>query len=111
MNNSLRLISIKQTDADTLNMSWDDGHVSPFTLRYLRDECPCAECKGETVLLHAFHPSPQAEKPGRYALKSIVPVGNYAIQIRWGDGHETGLYAWDYLREICPCDECFQRKN
>jgi DUF971 family protein len=111
MSKSPRVISIKQTDADILNMSWDDGHVSPFTLRYLRDECPCAECKGETVLLHTFHPSPQTEKPGRYAVKSIVSVGNYAIQITWGDGHETGLYAWDYLREICPCDECFQRRN
>ncbi len=111
MSNAPRVISIKQKDADILNMSWDDGHLSPFTLRYLRDECPCAECKGETVLLHTFHPSPQPEKPGRYALKSIIPVGNYAIQITWGDGHETGLFAWDYLREICPCDECFQRRN
>lgn len=103
--------SIKQTNAETLVMTWDDGHVSPFHLRYLRDECPCAGCKGETVLLHTFHPSPQPEMPGRYTLKSITPVGKYAIQAVWGDGHETGLYAWDYLRAICPCAECSEKRK
>jgi len=106
----MTLTSIKQTNPETLVMTWNDGHVSPFPIRYLRDECPCAGCKGETVLLHSFHPSPQPEMPGRYALKSITPVGNYAIQVVWGDGHDTGLYAWDYLRSICPCDECAQTR-
>ena len=36
----------------------------------------------------------------------IVPVGNYAIQPEWSDGHHTGLYTWTYLRGLCPCDEC-----
>ena len=103
--------SIKRTDANTLVMTWDDGHVSPYLLTYLRDECPCAGCKGETVLLHSFHPSPQPELPGRYTLQSVTPVGNYAIQVVWGDGHDTGLYAWDYLRDICPCDECMKKRK
>ena len=107
----MRVTSIKQTSADILTMTWDDGHVSPFTLHHLRDECPCAGCKGETVLLHTFQPSPQAELPGRYDVKSISPVGSYAIQIVWGDGHDTGLYAWDYLRELCSCDECAKERN
>ncbi len=107
----MQIKSIKQTSAEVLTMGWDDGHVSPFTLRLLRDECPCAECKGETVLLHSFHPSPQPEKPGRYAVKSITPVGNYAIQFSWGDGHETGIYAWGYLRDICPCAECVKKRS
>jgi DUF971 family protein len=107
----MRVISVKQTSTDIVTMTWDDGHVSPFTLRHLRDECPCAGCKGETVLLHTFHPTPQPEVPGRDALKSISPVGSYAIQIVWGDGHDTGLYSWDYLREICTCDVCRGKKN
>ena len=111
MRETVRVTSIKQSGNDLLSMAWSDGHVSPFPLRYLRDECPCAECKGETVLLHTFHPSPQPEKPGRYDIRSITPVGSYAIQMLWGDGHETGLYAWDYLRDICPCDECKKQRE
>jgi DUF971 family protein len=107
----MRVISVKQTSANILTMTWDDGHKSQFTLVHLRDECPCAGCKGETVLLHTFQPSPQPELPGRYALKSISPVGSYALHIVWGDGHDTGLYAWDYLRSICPCDDCAKEKN
>jgi DUF971 family protein len=33
-------------------------------------------------------------------------VGRYAIRFTWNDGHQHGIFAWDYLREICPCDEC-----
>ena len=36
----------------------------------------------------------------------MVPVGNYAIQPEWKDGHHTGLYTWPYLRGLCPCAEC-----
>ncbi|HEY1266366.1 MAG TPA: gamma-butyrobetaine hydroxylase-like domain-containing protein [Candidatus Binatia bacterium] len=37
-----------------------------------------------------------------------MPVGNYAIMFRWGDGHETGIYTFQYLRSLCPCEECKQ---
>jgi len=40
-----------------------------------------------------------------YFIKQLVPVGNYAIQPQWDDGHQTGLYTWDYLRFLCPKDE------
>jgi DUF971 family protein len=36
----------------------------------------------------------------------ISPVGNYAIQIVWSDGHSTGIYSFDLLRKICPCEKC-----
>ena len=91
-------------------MTWDDGHISPFPLTYLRDQCPCAECKGETVLLHSYQPIRREEKPGRYELKGMHVVGNYALQIIWGDGHDTGLYSWQYLRGACPCNECSSRR-
>ena len=37
---------------------------------------------------------------------SVEPVGNYAIRINWSDGHSTGIYSWEHLRQICPCPEC-----
>jgi DUF971 family protein len=45
-------------------------------------------------------PVVQPQRPGKYDLKSIAPVGSYAIQLSWGDGHATGLYSWDYLRQL-----------
>lgn len=96
----MRPTSIKQTDNNTITFTWDDGLVTPFTIQQLRDECPCASCKGETVLLYQYSPGARRQLPGHYDLKSIEPVGSYAVQITWGDGHGTGLYSWDYLRNL-----------
>ena len=46
-----------------------------------------------------------------YELVRIVPVGHYAIQPEWSDGHHTGLYTWAYLRGLCPCAECRAAAN
>lgn len=96
----MRPLSIKQTGNDTVTFTWDDGLVTPFLIHILRDECPCAECKGEQVLMHQILPVVQPKRPGHYDLKSVVPVGSYAVQIVWGDGHGTGLYSWEYLRNL-----------
>lgn len=92
--------SIKQSPDGELTVIWDDGATTHTTARRLRDGCPCAECKGETILLHEYAPVEKPRQPGHYDIASIVPVGNYAIQITWGDGHATGLYAWNYLRSL-----------
>ena len=46
------------------------------------------------------------QPPGPVEPASIAPVGNYAISFAWTDGHSTGIYRFDFLRQICPCDEC-----
>ncbi|MGD0591155.1 MAG: DUF971 domain-containing protein [Bacteroidota bacterium] len=89
-----------------LSIQWDDGHATIISLRTLRDHCPCAGCQGETVLLKTYTPKPQPQLPGRYNLIGIQQVGHYAIQISWGDGHSTGIYTWDYLRNLCECSSC-----
>lgn len=88
-------------------LTWDDGHEGPISLRALRDACPCAGCKGETVLFRTYVP-PEADTsaPGRYVLKGAVPVGSYALKLIWGDGHEMGMYTWEHLRSLCECSEC-----
>ena len=96
----MRPTAIKQTDNETITMQWDDGMTTAYPISFLRDECPCAGCKGETILLHEILPVVQPKLPGHYVLKGITPVGSYAIQISWGDGHATGLYSWEYLRKI-----------
>jgi DUF971 family protein len=92
--------SIKRGSDGILTLVWDDGVTTQCTAERLRDACPCAECQGETVLLHTYKPVPQLHVAGHYDITAIVPVGSYAVQVTWGDGHATGLYTWNYLRQI-----------
>lgn len=95
----MRPKQIKIVDKDKLSLKWDDDRSSQFSLKYLRDECPCAGCKGETILFKTFRPpKPTMLSPEMYKVKSIDVVGDYAIQIGWRDGHNTGIYSWEYLK-------------
>lgn len=93
-------IQITLSQPDTLSLKWDDGIVTEIPLRVLRDNCPCASCQGETVLLKTYTPTRQPELPGKYILKGAQQVGYYALQAVWGDGHQTGIYTWDKLRSL-----------
>jgi DUF971 family protein len=98
-----------------ISIDWADKHHSEFPLAYLRDECPCASCTGShgTEPQKSSYGAPAADPFPMYkpALKmvKVEPMGNYAVQIHWSDGHSSGIYSWDYLRKICPCEEC--KKN
>jgi DUF971 family protein len=83
-----------------LALRWSDGFESTITLRAFRDECPCAHCKGETIMGTTYSFGLNIMKPGMYELKNLQAVGKYAIQAEWGDGHNTGIYSWDILRAI-----------
>jgi DUF971 family protein len=92
---------IKILDKDKLFLVWNDDSTTTITLKYLRDECPCAVCKGETILFKTFRPpQPTIFSPEMYKIKNIEVVGDYAIQIWWKDGHNTGIYSWDYLKTL-----------
>ena len=92
-----------------VSIDWRGGHRSSYALAYLRDRCPCAGCTGA----HGTPPRKtdlsanplQMFKPV-LKIASIEPVGNYALRIAWNDGHNSGIYSFDYLREICPCQAC-----
>lgn len=91
---------IKLENAETLLIKWDNKE-SLLSVRYLRDECPCASCKGETILLRTYRPpKPMAKTPEMYKIKNIKTVGGYAIQVFWEDGHDTGIYSWEYLLQL-----------
>jgi DUF971 family protein len=102
---------IKLSSPQELSLHWDDGHDSIIHLPTLRDQCPCAGCQGETVLLRTYKPESKPDLPGKYNLVGIQQVGHYAIQISWGDGHATGIYTWKYLRDLCECPECMSKKK
>ncbi len=93
---------LKKIDEGSVLITWDDETEFTLSMKYLRDRCPCASCAGESVLWREYKPSPlQILTPGKYNLKSAEVVGNYAIALTWDDGHNTGLYAFDYLNRIC----------
>ncbi|HVO75366.1 MAG TPA: DUF971 domain-containing protein [Ignavibacteriaceae bacterium] len=85
---------------EKLFIKWDDESESLINLKYVRSECPCANCKGETVLLKTYKPPKRSAEPDMYFVKDIQTVGGYAIQITWKDGHNTGIYTWEYLRNL-----------
>jgi len=92
-----------------IQIDWRDGHRSDYSLAWLRDHCPCAGCTGA----HGTPPQ-KTDLPAnpfrmyKPALKmeTVEPVGNYALRINWNDGHNAGIYSYDYLRRICPCAAC-----
>jgi len=83
-----------------VKIHWQDGHESVYPARELRLRCPCAGCIDEvTGQMRVIASSiPQNVRP-----LSIDLIGRYAISITWSDGHNTGIYAFDRLRNICPC--------
>jgi DUF971 family protein len=91
---------IKIVDKKYLQITWQNDTESKIDLEYLRKECPCATCKGETVLLKTYRPAQQSSSPDMYKIKDIKAVGGYAVQITWKDGHNTGIYSWDYLAQL-----------
>ena len=102
----VKLTFDENTKVDVLALAWDDGHSGMTSLRTLRDNCPCAGCKGETVLLKTFVPAQTPELPGKYKLVGAHQVGSYAMAMSWGDGHQTGIYTWENLRSMCECEIC-----
>lgn len=91
--------------AGTLSILWEDGHRSLYSLAALRWTCPCATCRGEwgqPGRLDTVDTLPEEE----LRLADMQAVGSYAIAPIWESGHSTGIYSFDYLRSICPCEEC-----
>jgi DUF971 family protein len=94
-----------------IKIDWKDEHRSEYALAYLRDECPCATCTGAhgTEPQKSNYSAPASPFPMyKPVLKMlhVEAVGQYAIRIDWSDGHNTGIYSFDHLRKICPCEGC-----
>jgi len=107
-------IKVHKTSGATMEIVWKDGHQSTYTFAYLRNACPCAGCNQERQDSHR-----QPDEPAAFVLAAalpifkpqlrpteVAPVGNYAIRFSWNDGHQHGIFSWDYLREWCPCETC-----
>ena len=101
MPDELRPLSLKR-DGDALRIAWSDGVTTLAGWQTLRSNCPCAGCQE----VRAKPPDPfkvlsakelAAGAPAPVAMK---PVGHYAYQIVWNDGHDTGIYTLEALRKL-----------
>ena len=95
--------NITRKSEDELEISWDDGQVLTYKVATLREACPCATCREKRnaqpakpdplqVLSHADVQPPR--------IVSMKPVGNYAYNIQFGDGHDTGIFTFEFLRMV-----------
>jgi DUF971 family protein len=109
-----------------VDITWADEHSSHYDFAYLREECPCAMCNDarqkkaqgqQKDLQLKKENAPLAAAPAlsspllpmfkpKLTAKAAHAVGNYALQIDFNDGHATGIFSFDFLRTICPCQEC-----
>ncbi len=89
-----------QLIGDELAIQWNDGTESYFRLEFLRRACPCAACGGEPDVLGNVVRPEVSYTDKSFMLAGFGIIGGYALQPRWGDGHNTGLYAFQYLRRL-----------
>jgi len=80
---------------DLLTVKFDNGDSFELAAEYLRVESPSAEVQGHTPQQRQFVAGKRKVK-----IASTEPVGHYAVRIIFGDGHDSGLFTWSYLREL-----------
>ena len=86
-------------DGDTsLRVAWMDGRECVYEAPDLRRACPCAQCVNEWTGQRVLRPEAISDE---LTIADISIVGRYALSFRWSDGHETGIYSFRYLRELC----------
>lgn len=87
----------------TLEIDWQDDRHSEYPLDALRFACPCAACRGGHENMGEKHqPDLRKAVPIQAELENMQLVGNYALQMWWRDGHNSGIYTWKFLRRIDP---------
>lgn len=91
-----------------LTVRWADGATSYYSIAYLRRMSPSAEARElrENLAKNPLTvlPAGRGPAPGPLVALDAELVGNYAIRIRFSDGHHTGIYSWEYLRLIDPAE-------
>jgi DUF971 family protein len=113
MQSDPKSVKVNVTTGTGMDIEWKDGHHSSYSFVFLRDACPCALCDEERGKSKRKPGDPPKLAPGALPMfkpmakpNSVEPVGKYAIRFYWNDGHDLGIYSWQFLRDVCPCAEC-----
>lgn len=92
-----------------LVVSWSGEHTSHYDLVELRRACMCAHCTELRDRAEPVWPRPGA--PESLAVEGAELVGGWGLNLRWNDGHETGVYPWETLLAWCDCGRCRTRRK
>ena len=104
-----RPVEIKRLSDAGLKISWSDGTEANLSAEALRKSCPCASCResrGDTSHASPLTPKKrslsviQNTKEESLRIESIWAVGNYALGIKWGDGHDDGIFSYELLASL-----------
>lgn len=89
-----------KADRTTLSIEWSDGLVQQISWQKLRDRCPCATCRNKHDQPPQLFNILKPEEAAPVRATAMHPVGNYAYQIDFSDGHNSGIYSLELLREL-----------
>ncbi|HEX8068317.1 MAG TPA: DUF971 domain-containing protein [Pyrinomonadaceae bacterium] len=93
---------IEQEGAAGLRVVWGDGRACRYEAAALRRVCPCAQCVNEFTGERMLSPE---SVPDALHIEGVELVGRYALNFRWSDGHQTGIYSFRFLRELCEQEQ------
>ncbi len=94
--------ALQLTSDNRLLIGWSDGQKRSYRIRELRDACPCATCRekrsqpADPLAL----PVLKNVQTQPLTISAMEPMGNYAYSIHFSDGHDTGIFAFDLLRQL-----------
>ncbi len=109
MTDALKPLRLENWAGQGVKIHWNDDHVSQYRAGWLRSRCPCAVCREKESQAAAQPTDPRILpifNPSSEQLARLDPIGRYAYKIAFKDGHDTGIYSFEYLRKICECDAC-----
>jgi DUF971 family protein len=90
--------TLRQIGESGVEITWADGHICEYSAPALRRACPCAQCVNEWTGERMLSPVSISEE---LKIVDLSLVGRYAINFKWSDRHETGIYSFQLLRELC----------
>jgi DUF971 family protein len=99
---------IMQEGEAGLRITWADGQVCLYQAPALRRACPCAQCVNEWTGQRVLKPEAVSDE---IQIGDIAIVGRYALNFVWSDRHETGIYSFRYLRELCEQQEALSSEQ
>ena len=93
---------LKLVDQESLKITWSDGAEHLLSVRTLRDACPCASCREKRIkdAPSDLLPVLMVQETQPLRIQGMRPVGNYAYAIAFSDGHDTGIFTLEFLREL-----------